>query len=268
MSIVERTSWADQLKQAWCREFDVVEIDGGSAAVVTPFYRPDGDGMTVVVERRDDRWIVSDLGHTQSWFDIEGFDVTEGRHVILDRIGTRFRGQWDGSAFALELDSPPTVEDIAGFVHMLAEAHAIPEIQRRVDLGAERFRTTARARVQQRLRFGDRAQLNWNPPEDQQRLFPTDLWIPSERAPVAAFFAASDDKINQTVIIADQYRDWSLDLQPLILHRNLRSRAIDRAAFRLGNENVVSLPVDQQTRFVMRAAERRLEELGVELAAA
>ncbi len=93
------------------------------------------------------------------------------------------------------------------------------------------------------------------------------MLIPSQTQPVAAFFAASEDKINTSLISAHQYRDWQLDVHPIIVYRmSGRPRAIDKAAMALGNDDVIALV--QNTQFEYRQTERRLKDLGVELTAA
>jgi hypothetical protein len=135
--------------------------------------------------------------------------------------------------------------------------------------GEEQFRTVARRHVYQRLRSTEGVVDHWYVPDlDPDGLFRADLLIPGNAEPVATFFAASVETIDRSLVNARQFRHWDIDVHPVILHRlsssGSQARAVSKASTVLGNDDVVR--VDPSETFAYRRFDRRLEQLGVDLA--
>lgn len=266
MNRSDTTTWADALRRDWCEQFAVTALGDDAAVIETPFVGGDGDGLTVVIERNEDEdWVITDRGYTRSWFQLEEFNLTPSRHDQLARVAQRFGGRWEQDMFSVVQHRAPDADDIARFVQMLAQAYGVPDMQRVVEGAEEQFRTVARRHIRSRLVRESEAVDHWaERARDPRQLFPADILIPATRQPVAAFFAASEDKVHTSLISAHQYREWGLAVHPLIVYRlPSHSRAIDKAAMSLGNDDVI--PLVENTRFEYAQTERRLEQLGVEL---
>jgi Domain of unknown function DUF1828 len=266
MSRSNTTTWAEALKRDWCEQFAVTALPDGAAVIETPFVGGDGDGLTIVVERNDDDdWVITDRGYTRSWFQLEAFNLTPSRQDQLARVARRFGARWEDDVFTMVQGRAPEADDVARFVQMLGQAYGVPDMQRVVEGAEEQFRTVARRHIRNRLVHRSAAVENWTARgRDERALFPADIWIPSRERPVVAFFAASEEKVNTSLVSAHQYRDWGLNLHPIIVFRlPNRSRVIDKASMVLGNADVI--PIVQDTRFEYAQTERRLDQLGVEL---
>ncbi len=139
----------------------MTSLRDGAAVIETPFVGGDGDGLAIVIEREDGgNWTITDRGYTRSWFQLEDFNLTAPRTEQLARVAQRFGGTWENEVFSVVQPRPPDADDIGRFVQMLAQAHAIPDLQRIVEGSEEQFRTIAHRHIRNRTRApgsGDRS---------------------------------------------------------------------------------------------------------------
>ena len=258
-------TWLEQLAHDWCDEFAVTELRQGGFVVETPFISADGDGMTLVVRHTRDGWELSDRGSAVSHLQLARYQLTESRSDQLDRLASAFGVEFRDGELTTVLSEPPSTNAIAEFIQLSCQVRALPLINFRQEPAEEQFRTRARQHFRTRIALADECVDNWAPSTDPQKLFVADLWVPSNSTGVAAFFAAADEKVERSLNSALQYREWGIDVHPLIVHqRGPSSRAIARAQTALGGADVIEVD-ERSSTFAYREAERRLRDLGVEL---
>lgn len=227
------------LGRLWCAAFNVDRLQDGSLTVNTPFIFGDGDGYPVIIEHGRNGWRLTDRGIATARLQYAELDLTESRLNQIEAFANVNGYSYQDGVLSLTLEQPPEVEDVCALLTLIGQVagmvhHLTPERD------ADQFRTRARDTVIDWLATPHSAVPNWSPPNrPRAELFKADLYLPARR-PVVTFFAGSSQKADRSMSIVAQYRDWDLNVSPVLAHNgNLNSDTIYRAQMLLGDGEAV-----------------------------
>ena len=253
---------AGGLKQDWCDSFDVVQIGESAWTLATPFVMPDGDGFVVVLERVEDGWTLSDKGITASraFADVDFTTAAEQRFHAAASLFDLTLNSWH---LSVKLSEFPTAMDVGRFLRATMAAYVAPDLHVAIDREDE-FRLRLRDAIVSQLQPGVSTAPNWAPPQDDGKLYPTDLRIEAPERPVLVFAVGTDHKASLTALSVGKYREWGVLGVPFAAVRPaVGSKAVARLQDALGDDRVERM--DPRDRFTINRAFR---DLGVPMVAA
>ena len=253
----------NRLQAQWCDAFSGHHLPDGAITVSTPFLFPDGDGFPVILKQNRNGWLLTDAGITAYQFIGDEFSITSARADEIGRYASAAGFDFDDNILSRRLDRPPTVEDVADMIALVAQVSGLPYATVPRDR-AEVFKTRAANRTLKLLARPDLATPNWKPQIERGALFPADLHIEAGHMPaVVAFFATESNKVDRSAATIARYQQANLDVAPIIVHSGqLRSATIHRAQELLGDDSAV-VAVEEQSDLGFRQLGQSLQQRGV-----
>lgn len=253
----------EQLGRLWCAAFSVNRLQDGSLTVSTPFIFGDGDGYPVIIEHGHNGWRLTDRGIATSRLQYGELDLTEARLNQIRAFAHASGFSYENGILSLTLEQPPEVEDISALLVLVGQVAGL-EHHLTADRDADQFRTRARDMVISWLATPTYAVPNWSPPNHPRaELFKADLYLPAQQ-PVVTFFVGSSQKADRSMSTVAQYRDWRLNVKPVLAHNgNLNSDTVFRAQMLLGDETAVVRVDERAPQTGYLSLRRVLAETGV-----
>jgi hypothetical protein len=178
--------------------------------VFTPFLLDDGDHLVIVLKREQDRWVLTDEGHTfmHLTYDIDEKDL--GRGTRLSIITNTLAGfAVEDREGELKLDIPDSQygDALYTFVQALLKISDVRFLNR------ERVRSTFLEdfRALMESIALDRATFDWRDPRhDPDGKYTVDCRIEGVRQPVFVYALPSDDKVRDATISLLQFERWQI----------------------------------------------------------
>lgn len=179
--------------------------------VVTPMTFDDGDALTIVLKKEDDRWLLTDEAHTflqlsyrLSDEELEG----ETRKQIIQRVLSNFEIEDRSGELVLPIPGRHYGDALYSFVQALLKIDDIRYLSR------ERVKSTFFADVQQFLETTtspERISLNWHDPRDRNGNYPVDFKVNSMATPVFIYAIGSEHRADIATISLLKFEQWKLN---------------------------------------------------------
>lgn len=184
--------------------------------VLTPFRFPDGDHLSILLARDEDRWWLTDEGHTylHLTYDLDEAALTSGgRQEIISNALSVFEVHEVGS----ELRSAVEGEDFGDALYSYIQA--LLKITDVTFLSRERTRSTFLQDLQTFVTGfvpEERLILNWHERElDPEGQYTADYRVNGLERPLVIYALPSDDRTRDATISLLRYETWGLEILSL-----------------------------------------------------
>jgi hypothetical protein len=252
------------LQDDWCASFDVLPLDDRTWTIANPFILPDGDGFPVLVRQTADGWLLTDAGITASRA-FADLPVTAARELRFIQTAEMLGLEISEWVLSLKLSDFPDASDVGFFLRATTTAYMAPEMALQTqETSDDRYITRLRQAVVERLTPGVVSSNNWHPPQDEEKLYRTDLLIHTPELPVLMFGVGTNERAGVTALSAVKYREWDVDgIVFAAVRPSVASKAIARLQDSFGDDRVEL--IDPKDRFKITRAFR---DLGVSMVTA
>jgi hypothetical protein len=184
--------------------------------VFTPFLFEDGDHLVVVLKREDERWVLSDEGHTfmHLTYDLDEKDLRSGgRQKIISNALAAFSVVDRNGELVLSIDDDQYGDALYSYVQALLKISDVSYLSR------ERVRSTfmedVHKFVQEHIPEGC-VQSDWHDPtHDPDSRYTADFMIESESGPILVYALSNDDRVSNATINLLMFEKWGLKFQSI-----------------------------------------------------
>lgn len=179
--------------------------------VFTPFLLEDGDHVAVVLKREDERWVLSDEGHTYMHltYDLDEKDLQRGnRQKIISNALSVFSVEDREGELRLLIPAEQYGNGLFSFIQALLKISDVSYLSReRVrSTFLEDFRNFMEATVPV-----DRRSFDWHDPRhDVAGNYNVDCRINGMPKPLMVFALPSDDRARDATISLHQFERWGI----------------------------------------------------------
>lgn len=196
-----------EFKQIVCDEIDVEREGIDRYIVYTPFMFDDGDHFVIILKKRDDRWRLTDEGHTFMHMSYGDIDIVHGtRKSIIDRVLLSFRLANEDGELCLEVPDKQYGDALFSFVQALVKiSDTTYWTQERVrSTFMEDFRSFLEDKIPPKRRTFDFCD-NLHDPGGK---YPVDCKINGMERPLMVFGILNDTKCQYAQIALLQFEKW------------------------------------------------------------
>lgn len=186
--------------------------------VFTPFLFEDGDHLAVVLRREDNRWVLSDEGHTYMHltYDLDERDLQRGnRQKIISNALSVFSVEDRDGELRLLIPEERYGDGLFSFIQALLKISDVSYLSReRVrSTFLEDFRSFMEATVPV-----DRRSFDWHDPQhDPAGKYAVDCRLNGMAKPVMVFALPSDDRVRDATISLLQFERWNIPHRSLAI---------------------------------------------------
>jgi hypothetical protein len=179
--------------------------------ILTPFHFPDGDSLVLFLSKEQNKWIVTDLGHTYMHlsYDIDEKDLLRGnRQKIISNTLSSLDLQDRNGEIVTKVHQDEFAPAILSMVQGLLQISDIRYLSReRVrSTFIEDFRQFIEETVPEKRRTFD-----WfDKHRDQQGVYSVDCRINGMPTPLMIFALQSDERVSVATITLHQFEKWGL----------------------------------------------------------
>ena len=192
-----------------CRSLRLAQEGVGRYRVFTPFMFEDGDHLAIVLKREQDRWLLSDEGHTYMHltYDIDERDLQRGtRQKIISNALSAFSVQDREGELVLPIEDDQYGDGLYSFIQALLKISDVSYLAR------ERVRSTFledfRALIAETV-AEDRRVFDWHEPvHDPRAMYTVDCRINGMKAPLFVYALPNDDRTRDATIALLQFEKW------------------------------------------------------------
>lgn len=179
--------------------------------VFTPFLFEDGDHLAIVLRREQDRWLLSDEGHTYMHltYDLDEKDLQRGtRQRIITNALSAFGLEDRDGELILKIADEHYGDALYSFVQALLKVSDVTYLSR------ERVRSTFledfRAFVEEHV-AAERRAFDWRDPQhDPDGKYLIDCRINGMAKPLFVYALPGDDHVRDATIALLQFERWGL----------------------------------------------------------
>ncbi len=199
-----------------CSELRIASEGMKRFRVFTPFHFDDGDHLVIVLKRENDKWFLSDDGHTYMHltYDLDASALQSGtrQKIISDTLSAFFVEDRDGE-LRLPIEDGQYGDALYSFVQALLKISDVTYLSR------ERIRSAFfedfRALFAEIIPEG-RRQFDWyHPQRDPQRMYTVDCFINSTPKPIFVYALSGDGKTRDATISLLQFEKWGQPFRSL-----------------------------------------------------
>jgi len=179
--------------------------------VFTPFLFEDGDHLAIVLRQEQNRWLLSDEGHTYMHltYDLDEKDLQRGtRQKIITNALSAFTVQDRDGELLLPIEGDRYGDALYSFVQALLKITDVTYLSRERVRSAfmEDFRAFLSERVPE-----DRRAFDWNDPtHDPEGKYIVDCRVNRSARPLLIYGLPSDDKVRDATIGLLQFERWGV----------------------------------------------------------
>jgi hypothetical protein len=198
----------EEFRRKICDEIDIEDQGLQRYIVYTPFMFDDGDHFVVVLKREsDDRWILTDEGHTLMHASYDNIDVSHGtRRSIIDQTLCSFAMVNDSGELRLDVPEGAFGDALFSFLQGLTKITDIRFLTR--ERARSTFMEDFRQLVTEKIP-GQRLILDYTDPEhDQKQLYPVDCRVNGTVRPLFIFAVHTDLKCSAAHTTILQFENW------------------------------------------------------------
>jgi hypothetical protein len=179
--------------------------------VFTPFHLEDGDHLSMVLKRMEDRWMLSDEGHTfmHLTYDIDERDLQKGtrQKIISNALAAFFVEDREGE-LQMPIQDDRYGDALYNFVQALLRISDVTYLSR------ERVRSTFMedfTALMESTVPEERRSFNWfDPNHDPQGKYQVDCRVNSMERPYFIYALPSDGKIRDATISLLKFESWGI----------------------------------------------------------
>jgi hypothetical protein len=186
--------------------------------VFTPFLFEDGDHLAVVLKRENNRWILSDEGHTYMHltYDLEEKDLQRGNRLkIINNALSVFSVEDKEGELRLLVPDEQFGDGLFSFIQALLKISDVSYLSReRVkSTFLEDFRSFMEATVPV-----DRRSFDWHDPQhDIAGKYAVDCRLNGMSKPIMVFALPGDDRVRDATISLLQFERWRIPHRSLAI---------------------------------------------------
>lgn len=201
-------------KKKVCDSLRVVSEGLDRYRVFTPFLFEDGDHLAVVLKREQQRWVLSDEGHTYMHltYDLDEKDLQSGtRQKIISNTLSSFSVDDRSGELVLRINDDRYGDALYSFVQALLKISDVTYLSR------ERVRSTfmedLRTFIEERIPE-TRRDFDWHHPQhDPEGKYVVDCRINGIARPLFIYGLLSNDKVRDATIGLLQFERWGLNFR-------------------------------------------------------
>ncbi len=192
--------------------------------VFTPFLFDDGDHLAIVLKQEDDRWLLSDEGHTYMHlsYDLDERELQRGtRQQIVTSALSTFGVEDREGELILPVEDERYGDSLYSFVQALLKITDVTYLtrERARSTFLEDFRALVTETVPEERRIFD-----WHDPEhDPSGMYTVDCRIDGMPRPLFVFALANDRRTRDATIAILQFEKWRLSFRSLGIFKDLES---------------------------------------------
>jgi len=198
----------EEFRRKVCDQVDIEEQGLSRFIVYTPFMFDDGDHFVIVLKCEDEKWILTDEGHTFMHMTYDEIDVSHGmRKSIIDQALLNFAITNDSGELKLHIPDDAYGDALFSFVQGLTKiTDTTYWTQERVrSTFLEDFRGLLEKTIPpQRRVFG-----YTDPDNDPDQYSPVDCRVNGMKRPLFIFAVNSNDRCLHATITILQFEKWS-----------------------------------------------------------
>lgn len=179
--------------------------------VFTPFLFPDGDHLSIVLKQVEQRWVLSDEGHTlmRLTYEIDARDLMRGnRQKLIDSALQTFHVSNMEGELSIQVRNGSYGDALFNFVQSLLKISDVTYLRR------ERVRSTFYEDFRAFLEAGvpeDRREFNYHDPvRDPDGNYEVDCRIDRMPRPLFIFAIPNDDRCRDVTITLHQFERWEV----------------------------------------------------------
>ncbi|MBN1362984.1 MAG: DUF1828 domain-containing protein [Sedimentisphaerales bacterium] len=198
----------EEFRRKICDEIDIEDQGLQRYIVYTPFMFDDGDHFVVVLKREsNDRWILTDEGHTFMHISYDNLDVSHGtRRSIVDQTLLSFAMVNDSGEIRLDVPEGAFGDALFSFLQGLTKITDIRFLTR--ERAKSTFMEDFRQLVSEKIP-GQRLTLDYTDPEhDQKQFYPVDCRVNGTVRPLFIFAVSNDLKCSAAHTTILQFEKW------------------------------------------------------------
>ncbi|HEX8949559.1 MAG TPA: DUF1828 domain-containing protein [Dissulfurispiraceae bacterium] len=189
--------------------------------VFTPFLFEDGDHLAIVLKREQDRWVLSDEGHTYMHltYDLDEKDLQKGtRQKIITTALSAFSVEDRGGELIIGIQDERYGDSLYSFVQALLKITDVTYLSR------ERVRSTFMEDFRDFMTESvpaNRLRFDWHDAEhDPGGKYVVDCRINGMTRPLIVYALPGDDKVRDATIGLLQFERWGLSFRAMGIYED------------------------------------------------
>jgi hypothetical protein len=206
------------LKNKVCSQINLFKEGINRYRISNPFIFEDGDHLVIILKHIDNKWMLSDEGHTfmHLSYELDIRDLQKGpRRDIIENALSNFNIQNNNGELILNIKDEEFGDSLFSFVQALLKISDVTYLSR------ERVRSTFYIDFKELISTNikeDRLSFGWHDPErDPQANYKVDCRINSMPNPLFIFALQNDDQVRDATITLHQFEKWALRFRTLAI---------------------------------------------------
>lgn len=198
-----------EFRQKVCEEIRLISEGMNRYIVLTPFMFDDGDHLCILLKREDDRWYLSDEGHTFMHVSYDEIDIERGtRSKIIDTVLLSYGIRNENGELKCVIEGNAHGDALYSFVQGLIKITDVSYLTRERVRSAflEDFRSFLEEQVPDNRRIFDYS----DPQHDPDRKYVVDCRIDGTRRPMFMFAIPNDNRCRDATITCLQYEKFGV----------------------------------------------------------
>lgn len=200
---------AADLREKVCEEVRILPEGIGRYRIITPFEFDDGDGLVIVLQQTDSRWLLTDEAHTfmRLTYDIDEADLRRGtrQKLIANALDMSSVEDRDGE-LVLPIPEDRFGDALFSFVQTILRISDVSYLSRERIHSA--FRDDFKALLTETVPSG-RLVFDWrDPTADPHGNYTVDCRINGGATPLFVYGLANDNQTNAATIAIHQFEKW------------------------------------------------------------
>jgi hypothetical protein len=205
-----------EFKHKVCDQLEIVSEGLDRYLIITPLAFDDGDLLPIVLRREENRWLLSDEGHTfmQLGYKLDDVDLNQGtRGEIIAKTLSSFQMENRKGELVLPIPGEKFGDSLYSFVQALLKIDDVRYLSRERVRSTffEDFRTLMENLVSTERRTFDWREVHRDPDGKYQ----VDCRINGSKTPLFVFALPSDERVQIATISLLTFEKWNLS------HRSL-----------------------------------------------
>ncbi|MBN2311434.1 MAG: DUF1828 domain-containing protein [Candidatus Hydrogenedentes bacterium] len=194
-----------------CQKIRLAEEGVGRYRVFTPFRFDDGDHLSIVLERQQLQWVLSDEGHTYMHltYDLAEKDLHRGtRQKVITKVLSMFSVEDREGQLVLRVNEEQFGDALYSYVQALVKVTDVSFLSR------ERVRSTFMEDFRELMEGAipsERRAFDWHDStHDPQAMYTVDCRVNGMVRPLFVFALPNDDRVRDTTIALLQFEKWGI----------------------------------------------------------
>ena len=208
-------------RQTVCEQVRIESEGTNRFRVFTPFMFNDGDHLAIVLKKEQDRWMLSDEGHTlmHLTYELDEKDLRGGgRQKIISNTLSAFTVDEEDGELVIPVEDDHYGDALYSFVQALLRITDVSYLSR------ESVRTTffedIRGFIAEHIPK-EKVRMDWSEPtHDPEGNYPVDFVIESESGPIFIYAMSNNDRVKEAMINLLTFEKWGLKFRSIGIFEN------------------------------------------------